>query len=412
MKSPTLNLRTLLTSRRLRVHGLLIGVVFWSAYAWIMVVPGLRDRNGLLKGTDFLHYYVLGTLALEHQGAGLYDMDVQAEIAAERVPAAGHLVFLPLYGPQASLLFAPLARLPYGSALTLWLAGSAVLYGLCCYAIWRTCLSLCAYRGITFILAASYPAFVHLILWGQNSALALGCFTLAYLALCSQKLFWAGLAIGCLAFKPQLAMAAVVIFLCTRQWKALSGISAAAAAQLLVGWLYYGTAVMQDYAFHLFHVTEVYALLEPRPYQTHSLRAFWAALIPWPAVAFALYLVTVTVALAVSVRYWRSSSPLSLQYSVLLVATVLISPHLTVYDLVILVPAFLLIANWAVAHKDAPIASALGVLLYGGYVVPLTVPITQWTHVQISIPILASVLWLVSRSELRNATLGVTTSVA
>src|SRR5262249_49842151 len=163
-------------------------------------------------------------LALEHQGAGLYDMDAQAKIAAERVPAAGRLVFLPLYGPQVSLLFAPLARLPYGSALTLWLAGGAALYGLCCYAIWRTCQSLHAYRGITFILAASYPAFVHLILWGQNSAFALVCFTLAYLALRSQKFYWAGLAIGCLAFKPQLGIAAVVIFLCSRQWKALSGI--------------------------------------------------------------------------------------------------------------------------------------------------------------------------------------------
>jgi alpha-1,2-mannosyltransferase len=412
MKSPTLNLRSLLTSRRLRVHGLLIGIVFWSTYAWIISVPGLHDRNGLLKGTDFLHHYVLGTLALENRGDLLYDMDAQAKVAAQRVPAAGRLVFLPLYGPQVSLFFAPLAGLPYGCALVLWLTGNTALYALCCYALWRTSPSLRTYRGITFILAAAYPAFVHLILWGQNSALALVCFTVAYLALRSQKFFWAGLAIGCLAFKPQLAVAALVIFLWTRQWKVLSGIAAATTSQLLIGWLYYGTAVMKDYAFRLLHVTEVYALLEPRPYQMHSLTSFWAALIPWPTVAFAFYVVTGVAVLTVSVRYWRSSAPLNLRYSVMLVATVLVSPHLTVYDLVILAPAFLLLADWAVAHADLPLAYAIGVLLYCAYVVPLTVPITQWTHVQISVPILASLLWLVSRSEVSKVTLPLATPVS
>ncbi len=32
-------------------------------------------------------------------------------------------------------------------------------------------------------------------------------------------------------------------------------------------------------------------LLEPRLYQTHSLRTFWAMLIPWPTGALALYIV-------------------------------------------------------------------------------------------------------------------------
>ena len=30
----------------------------------------------------------------------------------------------------------------------------------------------------------------------------------------------------------------------------------------------------------------------------------------------------------------------------------LVSPHLTVYDLVILAPAFLLLGDWALAHRD------------------------------------------------------------
>ena len=412
MKRTAVNLRTLLTSRRLRIHGLLIGVVFWSTYGWIMAVPGLRDRNGFLKGTDFLHYYVLGTLALEHRGADLYSIDAQTKVSSERVPAAGHLLYLPLYGPQVSLLFAPLARLTYGTAVALWLAGSTVLYASCCYVIWRSCPSLRAHRGTVLILAASYPAFVHLIFWGQNSAVALLCFSLAYLALRSQKLFWAGLAIGCLAFKPQLVVAVVVIFLWTRQWKILSGMMAASAGQLLIGWLYYGTDVMKDYAFHLVHVSDVYALLEPRPYQMHSLRAFWAAAIPWSGMAFAVYVITAILVLALSVSYWRSSAPLSLRYSLVLLATVLVSPHLTVYDLVILAPAFLLLADWAVGHTGLKLAPVIGILLYCAYVAPLTAPITHLTHVQISVPILASLLWYLSRPERSELIVPAATPVA
>jgi Glycosyltransferase family 87 len=398
MNGPSLNPRMWLSCRRVRIHGLLIGLVFWSVYVWIMATPGLRDRNGFLKGTDFLHYYVLGTLALEHRGMDLYNMRGQTVEAMERVPASGQLVYLPLYGPQVSLLFAPLARLPYAWALTVWLAASAAIYALCCYAIWRACPMLRVHRGTMFLLAAAYPAFVHLIVWGQNSALPLLCFTLAYLALRFEKPFPAGLALGCLVFKPQLAVAAVAVFLLSGQMRVIAGMLLAASAQLSMGWLYYGTPAMKDYAWHLFHVGGIYPLLEPRPYHVHSLRAFWAMLIPWPSVAFALCIATALPVLAIAVQCWKSPAPLSLRYSALLMATVLVSPHITVYDLVILAPAFLLLADWAMANDNRPRVYAMGLLLYFCYVVPLTVPITQWTHVQLSVPALLALLWLVWKS--------------
>src|SRR5215472_1441328 len=128
-----------LTSRRIRVHGLLLAITAWSIYLWTLSTPNLRDRNGLVKGTDFVHFYTLGTLALEHRGADLYNMFAQSAVIAERVPSAGRLFFVPLYGPQVSLVFAPLAKLSYAWALALWWSASSVIYGACCYALWRTC---------------------------------------------------------------------------------------------------------------------------------------------------------------------------------------------------------------------------------------------------------------------------------
>jgi hypothetical protein len=389
-----------LTSRRLRAHGLLLALAFWCIYAWVLATPTLRDRNGLVKGTDFLHFYTLGSLALEHRGADLYNMQTQSALAQQGVPQAGRLFYVPLYGPQVSLVFAPLAALPYAWALIIWSLTNAALYALCCYAIWKTCPNLRSETWTVLLLAIAYPAFFHCIAWGQTSALASACFTAAYLALRSNHLYLAGISLGCLIFKPQLALAAAAVFLLARAGKVIGGALAAGAAQLAAGWLYYGTPVIEDYFHHLAHVSEVYALLEPRPYQMHSLRVFWAMLVPWPHLAFGLYLVTAIAVLGITAVYWKSPAPLSLRYSVLLLATVLVSPHLTVYDLLILAPAFLLTADWLMAHKEDPRTPWLGLLLYLAYALPLVGPLAQWTHLQLSVPAMLALLWTLSRLEI------------
>jgi hypothetical protein len=124
-----------MTARRLRAHGLILALCLWSVYLWNISTPGLIDRAGNLKGTDFLHFYTLGSVALTHHGVDLYNMRAQAEIAAQRVPAAAGVQYLPLYPPQVSILFAPFARLSYPMALILWLVLSTLIYGLCCYCV-------------------------------------------------------------------------------------------------------------------------------------------------------------------------------------------------------------------------------------------------------------------------------------
>jgi len=389
--------RPWVNAQRLYVHGWLLAVCLWGTYAWIMTSPGLLGRNGLVKGADFLHFYTLGALALEQQGGELYDMAAQSALAERRVPQAGRLFFVALYGPQVSLLFAPLAALPYGVALVAWLVANAVLYGLCCYLIWRTYASLGSDGGLVLLLGLAYPAFFHLMAWGQTSALALACLTAAYLALRSGKTFLAGLAVGCLMVKPQLGLAAAFVFLAAWEWKVVSGALLAAAAQLSIGWAYYGNSVMREYLKRLLHVREVMPQLEPRLYQMHSLRAFWTLLIPSPQVAFWIYAISAGFVLWVALRCWKSGTDLRLRYSALLIATVLVAPHLTVYDLVILAPAFLLLADWAKAHRLA--LPWLGPVLYACYILPLAGPLARWTHVQVSVVGMALLLWMICRVE-------------
>jgi alpha-1,2-mannosyltransferase len=384
-----------LTARRVRVHGLLLAVCMWSVYAWNFSTPGLLDRQGLLKGTDFLHFYTIGSLALQHRGDELYNMAAQAELAHKLVPESAGISYLPLYGPQVSLLFSPFARLSYGWALAAWLLLSAVVYLLCCFAVWRECPKLCDQESTVLILAIAYPAFFHLIAWGQTSVLALVFFTLAFLALRSERRLLAGLAFGILIFKPQLGLAAAFIFLFANEWKIVLGAMVSAVVELAAAWAFFGKAVMADYANHLLRVGEVLPLLEPRPYQLHSLRAFWSLLLPWPGVAFWLCIITSLALLISTTVFWRSPSGLGLRYAALLLCTVLVSPHLTVYDLTILAPAFLLLADWATSHLEDALPVAIAPLLYLCYALPLAGPLARWTHVQLSVVAMVILLGVV-----------------
>ncbi len=304
-----------ITCKRSRAHGIILALSLWSVFLWNMSAPGLMDRAGKLKGTDFLHFYTLGTLALTHDGGNLYNMDAQAAVAWQRVPVAKGIRYLPLYPPQVSILFAPFARLTYPWALGLWLALSALLYGVCCYATWRTCPNLRNHKFTVVILALAFPAFWHLILWGQTSALALVCFTLAFMALRSRRELLAGLAFGCLIFKPQLALAAAAVFLITLNWKVIAGAILSGGVQLIAACLYYGPGPLREWTSVLSGIPNLFPLLEPRPYQTHSLRTFWAMLLPWPTASFVLYLVSALLLLGITISCWCSRLPLSLRYS-------------------------------------------------------------------------------------------------
>lgn len=397
-----------MTARRLRAHGTILAVCLWGFYAWNLATPSLLDRNGNLKGTDFLHFYTLASLAIANRGADLYDINAQGALAAQRVPEAAGIRYLPLYPPQVSILFALLAYLSYGWALLFWWSCSALLYGICCYSVWRACPNLRYYGGTVILLAVAFPAFFHLIAWGQTSTAALACFTLIFFLLRDRREFLAGLVLGCLIFKPQLGLAAAILFVLIGTWKTVLGAVLSAAGQLAAGALYYGIEPVRQWIRILWNVRTVMPLLEPKLYQTHSLRTFWSMLVPWPGFSLVLYILSAGAVLGLTIACWRQSRvvPLALRYSALLFGSVLVAPHLTVYDLVILAPAFILLADWLASQPLTASTRGLGTLLYLAYMLPLVGPFAKWTHVQLSVVAMAAtvyLIWQVGRTGSANA---------
>jgi len=434
-----------LTPPRIRRQALVLAIALWLGYAATIATPGPRDRFGHLKGADFLHAYVLGTLALEHRGNALYNARAQRELGEQRVPASAGDYFLPVYAPQYSLIWAPLALLPYPSAAAIWIALSAAIYAAWCYAVWQTCPNLHAQGSTVALAAAAFPGFFALLTFGQNSALALAAFTATYFALRARRDLMAGLCLGLLAYKPQLALVPACVFATACLWprkpasdpfqnddpvlkghgfsraakraekeaalaaegapvdgrtvdesefattrgsasKVVAGALLSVLAQFAAAWAWYGPGPLSSYARVLTHISAAASILEPRPYLMHSLRAFWNLLLPWPTAAFALYILTAAAALALAIISWRSPAPLPHRFAVILLSTALVAPHLTVYDLVILAPAFLWIADWLATHADNRIAW----LLYLSFLLPYAGPLARWTHLQLSVVCLAT----------------------
>lgn len=394
-----------LTRKRVRGHAMLLGVVLWGLYAINISKPGLKDREGQLKGADFLHVYVLGNIARMHDGGLLYDAPRQAELGAKLIHQDPGEAYLPVYGPQYSLLFRPLAGLPYGWAAATWMALSAVVYFLCCSLLLQSFPRLQRDRATILILAAAFPGFFYLIGSGQNSILALIAFTGAYFCFRAKLPFAAGLALGLLMYKPQFGVMAAAVFILTMDWKVVAGALITGAGQLLAGAAYYGRPVLEAYFAQLRHINQSASALEPHLDRMHSLRAFWQLLLPWHGAASVLYAVTALGVVAVTVWAWRSKAPVEIRYAIFLLGSALVDPHLTDYDLVMLMPAFLIIGESILLRPESIERDAARVLTYLAFVLPLFGPMLKTIHVQLSVPAYAG-LFLVTAAVLRNGLRG------
>jgi len=247
------------------------------------------------------------------------------------------------------------------------------------------------------VLALAFPAFFHFVIRGQISSLLLVCFVAAFFAFRGGHNFLAGLALGSLVFKPQFLVAIPVVLLAAGAWKSFAGVAVAAVGQLGVAWIYAGTSVMRSYAGTLWHMPQMLALAEPgsSQVQMHSLRSFWSQLMPWPSLSFGLYVASSLVILVPAVLSWKSPGPVAARFSALVLAAVLVNPHLFVYDLLVLAPPLLLMSDWTLGARSHPSFDSVRILLYLAYLLPLLGPLTLLTRLQLSVPVFVALQWTI-----------------
>jgi len=388
-----------ITARRLRAHAIILAICLWGVCAVDFATPGLFDRAGNIKFQDFLQFPISARLIAQHRAQDLYNDQVLNDQIRAIVGRDTHVFLRYFYGPQVALAFLPLVRLSFLTQALIWMALSLLMYFACIHLLWKLCPALRSHRPLVAICALAYPPLFHFLVRGQISALILLCFTLAYLAFEKDRPWLAGIALGFLAFKPQFLLAVPLVLLLARSWKAFLGLAISATTQLSFALLYFGSGVMRSYVVTLLHSASRPATTELTfsPIQMHSLRSFFVLLIPWPNVVLIAYLIASIAVIALATSIWKSSSRLAIRFSALILAAVLVNPHIYIYDLLALAPALLLLANYAVENAHNRSIASLGPLLYLAFLLPLFGPLARWTHLQLSVPVFAALLWLLWR---------------
>jgi alpha-1,2-mannosyltransferase len=381
--------------RRIRVYPWLMAGTMWLVLLIDYSAPGVRDRLGKVKGTDFLQFYVAGSLVREGRTDLLYDFVPQHRLMQSLAGGSDDILYVPVQSPQVGLAFSPLAAHGYTIALGIWITVSVLMYALACWITWRRCDALRGYPVETLGCCAAFPGLYATVLHGQTSAVSALIVVVALLALQRDRRLAAGLAFGCLAFKPHWVAAAGAIFIVARDWRVVAGITISAASQLGAAWLAVGSDVMNAYWLLLRSLQRVGDLLEPRAGNT--LRGLFAALVPSPQLALALYAITAVIAVFLAARIWRRETRFELRSSAIVLAMVLISPHAFEYDLVLLVPALFMLANWIAASPATrhtwPISSLLIVL----FLAPLQIGLPDAIRLQFSVTAMAVLLILMYR---------------
>jgi alpha-1,2-mannosyltransferase len=205
-----------------------VGGLSWS----LLVTGGLIDPAGRPLGTDFVSFYAASELALGGQPAAVYAMADHAAAQQRAVgPVADYFAFF--YPPIYLLLVLPLATLPYAPALILWLGATGFAY-------WRAIGALLGRHGPSLAVLA-FPALLANAGHGQNAALSAALFGFAAFQM-DRRPALAGLCIGLLAYKPQLALLAPFILAAGGRWRTILAAAATVIAVAAATWLAFGTA--------------------------------------------------------------------------------------------------------------------------------------------------------------------------
>jgi hypothetical protein len=388
-----------LTPTRIRAQAIILALCLWSVCAVDFATPGLFDRAGNIKFQDFLPFYISSQLIAQGRASELYKQQVMSDSVQAVVHQPTRVRLPNLYGPQVGLFFVPLTGFSFPIAARIWVVTSLLVFAGCVYLLWSCCPTLRSHSRLVALCAVAFPPVFHFFVRGQMSVLVLACFTASFLAFRADRQWLAGIALGFLVFKPQFLVAIPLVLLLAQTWEALAGLVLAAVAQLVLTGIYFGGAVMHAYFNTLRDVAGMIdqGELSLAPIQMHSLRSFWSLLIPRPEGALALYVLTSIVIVAMAAAVWKSSVSLAFRFSALTIASVLVNPHLFVYDLLVLAPGLLLLVDWLLTNPQPASFPTLYLFLYLAYVLPLFGPLSQWTHLQFSVPAFAALLWLLWR---------------
>jgi hypothetical protein len=217
-------------------------------------------------------------------------------------------------------------------AFVAWVAGSLVIYSLAVSRIARSQLAL--------VLACATPAVFINALCGQNGTLTAALMGAAILCL-ERRPVMSGILIGLLSYKPQFGILFPVILIAGGYWRTLLTAGVTCIAGMLVSTLVFGAETMRAF-LHYLPITSNEILVRGingfNKLQTAYGLVRWLGFgndIAWGVQTGLIYIIATAI-----FWLWRRDVPFALKAAALPVATLLVTPHLFMYDFPLLAVSF------------------------------------------------------------------------
>ncbi len=304
------------------------------------------DASGRAGGGDFLAFYAAGRMIAAGDGPQLYSLKSQQAAQKELfAPAAYDGLATFLNPPSFALPFAVLSTLPFTASHAVYccLMIAAMLAGL---QLLKPHLPRLRERGGWLTICGLTLTFYPIVITatgGQNTPLSFLLLAWAYAALKRARPLTAGLALGLLAFKPQLAAFPLLLLLIQRRFNVLLAAGGVLALQYVLG----AAIVGADWPLRHARLLDSYAPLEAAFNGLKSISIFGAleahgGLSGWRVAAL---LAAAALALLIAASGApRATASLEAIWSVAICAGLLLSPHTQWYEVGLLaLPALLLL---------------------------------------------------------------------
>jgi hypothetical protein len=382
-----------LTADRARAYGRIFIVLTLACIAlWIAFSHGRLDPGRQLLGTDFASFWTASKLALEGHPEAVYDSARHAAEEAMLFQGAKPQYAAFFYPPVYLLYVLPLALLPYLVSLVLWLTATGALF----LGVIRRYLK----PEFGLLAAFAFPALLSNLGHGQNAFLSTALFGLAILSLGSRPIL-AGTCIGALAFKPHLGILWPVALLATGRFKTFIAAGATALALVLASYLVFGAETWAAF-FKLSALAR--ATLEKGYVAPEKMASVFAAvrvLGGGVTLGYAAQILIGLLGAASLVHLLRARKASDAHGPAILCATLLATPFLLDYDLVLLAIPLAWLAREGVREGFRPWEK---LILAIGFVLPLIArSIAEATSIPLTPFVVAALYACVLRRGLNRA---------
>ena len=257
-----------------------------------------------------------------------YDWDIQRqiELALLGQDFAGYFAWH--YPPPFLFVASLLAMLPYSAAFIGWMVASFIPY-------------LAVMRGIVgrpfgLMFAAAFPMVFNNTLVGQNGFLTAALIG-GTLYLLPVRPVLAGVCLGLLTYKPQYGLLFPLVLIAASHWRAFISAGVTAVALAVVSWLAFGPESWLAF-FHWMPKFSQAFLTEGKAtwWKLQSIFSLVRYLGGSEPLAWAFQWVLTASVATVLVLMWRSRVPYTLKAAALAVGTLLTTPYLFMYDMMVL----------------------------------------------------------------------------